>query len=65
MMNTYNESKTNLTISTVILELGFAISFLSLISLQRKMIKNYNNFNEIENKDTDKNTTKSNNENLN
>lgn len=65
MMNTYNESKTNLTISTVILELGFAISFLSLIPYQRKMIKNYNNFNEIENKDTDKNNTKSNNENLN
>lgn len=44
MLSVYNESKTNLTISTVILEIGVAISFLSLIPYQRKMITRYNEF---------------------
>jgi len=44
MVNTYNESKTNLIISTVILEIGIATSFLSLIPYQRKMILKYNEF---------------------
>ncbi len=42
-MNTqFENSKTNLTISTTILSLGIATSFLALISYQRKMIKKYN-----------------------
>ena len=45
MMEVFNESKINLTISTVILEIGVAISFISLISYQRKMITKYNEFN--------------------
>lgn len=42
MNNAYNESKNNLTISTVLLDLGVSISLLSLISYQRKMIVKYN-----------------------
>lgn len=42
MTNTYNESKTNLTISTVILEIGVSLSFLSLIPYQKKMLTRYN-----------------------
>lgn len=42
-MNTvYDESKTNLTKSTVILVIGLSLSFLSLIPYQRKMILRYN-----------------------
>lgn len=44
MINVYNISKVNLTRSTVILEIGFTISFLSLIPYQMKMIKKYNEF---------------------
>jgi hypothetical protein len=44
MTSLYNESKVNLTTSTVILEMGFVISFLSLIPYQRKMILKYNEF---------------------
>ena len=44
MDNIYNTSKTNLTISTLILELGVSISILSLIPYQRKMILKYNKF---------------------
>lgn len=44
MTAVYNQSKTNLTISTVILEIGFAVSFISLIPYQMKMIKKYNEF---------------------
>lgn len=44
MLSTFNDSKENLTTSTIILELGFAISFLSLIPYQRKMILKYNDF---------------------
>ena len=44
MLSTFNSSKGNLTTSTIILELGFAISFLSLIPYQRKMILKYNDF---------------------
>ena len=44
MLSTFNSSKGNLTTSTIILELGFAISFLSLIPYQRKMILTYNDF---------------------
>lgn len=42
MTNSYNFSKTNLTISTIILVIGIAISILSLIPYQRKMIVKYN-----------------------
>ena len=42
MTNSYNFSKTNLTISTIILVFGVAISILSLIPYQRKMIVKYN-----------------------
>ena len=45
-MNTnYNDSRINLTISTVILEIGCAVSFLSLIPYQKEMISKYNQFN--------------------
>lgn len=44
MLSTFNDSKENLTTSTIILELGFAISFLSLIPYQRKIILKYNDF---------------------
>lgn len=44
MLDTFNASKENLTISTIILEIGFSISFLSLIPYQRKMILKYNEF---------------------
>ena len=44
MLSTFNSSMENLTTSTIILELGFAISFLSLIPYQRKMILKYNDF---------------------
>ena len=42
MTEIYNESKTNLTISTVILEIGVAVSFLSLIPYQKKILLKYN-----------------------
>lgn len=42
MNSVYEESKSNLIISTVILEIGLSISFLSLIPYQRKMILRYN-----------------------
>ena len=42
MNEQFNESKTNLVISTTILSVGTAISFLSLIPYQRKMITRYN-----------------------
>ena len=46
-MNTlYDQSKTNLTISTIILVIGLSLSFLSLIPYQRKMILTYNKFEE-------------------
>jgi len=41
---TYNTAKTNLTTGTIILILGTSLSFLSLITYQRKMIKKYNEF---------------------
>lgn len=44
MLSTFNNSKENLTTSTIILEIGFTISFLSLIPYQRKMILKYNDF---------------------
>lgn len=44
MTNAYNFSKTNLTISTVILVIGVAVSLLSLIPYQRKMIVKYNSY---------------------
>ncbi len=44
MLTLFNDSKENLTTSTIILEIGFAISFLSLIPYQRKMILKYNEF---------------------
>lgn len=42
MNSIFEESKTNLTKSTVILVIGLSISFLSLIPYQRKMILKYN-----------------------
>ncbi len=44
MINLYNYTKTNLVRSTIILEIGFTISFLALIPYQMKMIKKYNEF---------------------
>lgn len=44
MIEVYNESKTNLIISTIILEIGVSFSFISLIPYQRKMILRYNQF---------------------
>ncbi len=44
MTAAYEVSKVNLIRSTVILEIGFTISFLSLIPYQMKMIKKYNKF---------------------
>lgn len=44
MINLYNSTKTNLVRSTIILEIGFTISFLALIPYQMKMIKKYNEF---------------------
>ncbi len=44
MNEIFNNSKINLTISTTILVLGIAISILSLIPYQRKMILKYNEF---------------------
>lgn len=44
MIDTYNVSKSNAITSTIILEIGFMISFISLIPYQRKMILKYNEF---------------------
>lgn len=44
MQDAFNISKTNLIRSTVILEIGFTVSFISLIPYQIKMIKRYNEF---------------------
>ncbi len=46
MINSYNFSKTNLVISTVILVIGLSVSILSLIPYQRKMILKYNKYEE-------------------
>ncbi len=49
-MNTiYEQSKSNLITSTVILVIGLSLSFLSLIPYQRKMILEYNKFEEVPN----------------
>lgn len=44
MISLYNSTKVNLVRSTIILEIGFTISFLALIPYQMKMIKKYNEF---------------------
>lgn len=44
MISLYNSTKVNLVRSTIILEIGFTISFLALIPYQIKMIKKYNEF---------------------
>ena len=44
MMTRYNNSKTNLITSTLILISGVAVSFLSLISYQKKMLTKYNEY---------------------
>ena len=44
MNSIFEESKSNLTKSTIILVIGLSISFLSLIPYQRKMILEYNKF---------------------
>lgn len=46
MISSYNFSKTNLVISTVILVIGLSVSLLSLIPYQRKMILKYNKYEE-------------------
>lgn len=46
MNSIFEESKANLTKSTIILVIGISISFLSLIPYQRKMILEYNKFEE-------------------
>ena len=49
-MNTiYEQSKTNLITSTIILIIGLSLSFLSLIPYQRKMILEYNKYEEQQN----------------
>lgn len=42
MINDFNKEKTYSLISTTILELGFVVSFFSLIPFQKKMLKLYN-----------------------
>lgn len=44
MIELYNSTKVNLVRSTIILEIGFTLSFIALIPYQMKMIKKYNNF---------------------
>ena len=44
MINKFNISKENLVVSTILLELSVAISFLSLIPYQRKVIVKYNEY---------------------
>lgn len=44
MNSLYEQSKSNLTVSTIILVIGLSISFLSLIPYQRKMILEYNKY---------------------
>ena len=50
MLNQYETSKKNVLASTIIIEVGIALAFLSLISYQRKMITRYNEIEKIENK---------------
>ena len=50
-VETYNSAKTNLVISGVILVTGIAVSFLSLINYQKKMLTKYNEF-QVENKES-------------
>ena len=40
----FEEEKVNTTISTVIIELGMAVSLFSVIPLQKKLIENKNEF---------------------
>ena len=49
MNSIYDQSKANLITSTIILVIGLSLSFLSLIPYQRKMILNYNKFEETQN----------------
>ena len=42
MKNEFNETKTNMLISTVIMELGMVVSWFSVIPLQKKLITEYN-----------------------
>lgn len=44
MMIEFNETKTNMIISTIIMELGIVVSWFSIIPLQKKLIKEYNEF---------------------
>jgi hypothetical protein len=44
MISQFNESKLNLTCSTIILDLGLMAAFLSLIPYQSKMLKKYNDY---------------------
>lgn len=42
MVEEYQETKSNMIISAIILELGIVVSWLSIIPLQKKLIKKYN-----------------------
>lgn len=44
MMIEFNETKTNMMISTIIMELGIVVSCFSIIPLQKKLIEEYNEF---------------------
>ena len=44
MLSQFNESKLNLTCSTIILDLGLMTAFLALIPYQSKMIRKYNDY---------------------
>ena len=44
MLTDFQEEKTNTIISTIILELGMVISYLSIIPYQKKLIEKYNKF---------------------
>lgn len=44
MISQFNESKLNLTCSTIILDLGLMAAFLSLIPYQSKMLEKYNDY---------------------
>ena len=49
MEKDFNLNKMNLTTSTLILVIGVAISILSLIPYQKKMLIRYNNFENTKN----------------
>lgn len=44
MMIDFNETKVNMIVSTIILELGIVVSWFSIIPLQKKLIEKHNEF---------------------